>query len=142
MYWELVAYRPVAYKKIVLVVLFFMSYNDILIKLIIKYAIKNTIKYKKLLKRLIFKILFVKVAMKYTYVTWLQEKQHKTDEKNYWLICTCTVKCYMSKMFQKGLFLNRFLNFNMVFAKALMHSIFWLQWLRYSVKIDRCGQIF
>ena len=51
MYWELVAYRPVAYKKIVLVVLFFMSYNDILIKLIIKYAIKNTIKYKKLLKR-------------------------------------------------------------------------------------------
>ena len=69
MYWELVAYRPVAYEKIVLVVLFFMSYNHILIKLIIKYAIKNTIKYKKLLKRLIFKILFVKVAMKYTYVT-------------------------------------------------------------------------
>ena len=41
MYWELVAYKPVAYEKIVLVVSFFMSYNDILTKVNIKYAIKK-----------------------------------------------------------------------------------------------------
>ena len=65
----------------------------------------------------------------------LHKKQDKTEEKHYRLICICSVKSYASKIFQNGLFLNKYIlilriilkNFNTGFEKTLMHSIFSVQ---------------